>query len=80
MVAQHAAHRHDSLMDAVLSAVVPGLGQLNQQRFAAAAHFFAEAVLLAVIMLAAPQLGVAAVIGLIGVTAWSVIDAYRGAR
>jgi hypothetical protein len=64
-------------MDALLSALVPGLGQLNQGRIAAAAHFGVDAAVLAVLMLAAPQARVFAFVALCGVTLWSMVDAYQ---
>ncbi len=63
--------------DALLSVLIPGLGQLNQRRFVAAAHFGIEALTLVTLMFAAPSLRGIAIVALVGITAWSVFDAYR---
>lgn len=77
MVAMQSTRSAPASLDALLSALVPGLGQLNQRRFIAAAHFGVHAVSLALLMLAAPTVRIVALVALCGVTLWSMIDAYQ---
>lgn len=80
MVSSHPSSLRDPLSDALLSALIPGLGQLNQRRFAPAAWFLAEAVTLVIVLAAAPAMRGLAIAGIIVVTLWAMIDAYRAGR
>ncbi|HET8769695.1 MAG TPA: hypothetical protein VFM71_01810 [Gemmatimonadaceae bacterium] len=65
-------------IDVMLSVLFPGLGQLNQRRFVAAALFIAIAVASLAAMVAAPNLRALGLAGALGVTLWSAVDAFRG--
>ena len=77
MVSSRTHSQETAGTDAMLSALIPGLGQLNQRRFAPAAYFLVEALALVALLLAAPAGRVVAVVGLVGVTLWSMVDAFR---
>jgi hypothetical protein len=81
MVAAHSTDSDTRALDALLSAMVPGAGQLNQRRYADALHFLLDALLLLAVMTTGVRaLSIAGFIGLLAVAGWSVVDAYRGGR
>lgn len=79
MVAIETRRAADAGLAMFLSVICPGLGQLYQGRFAAAAHFLLDTAALVMLMLGAPAFRVPTLLGLLGVGAWSVFDARRAA-
>jgi hypothetical protein len=78
LIASQIGSGESRAFDAMLSACLPGVGQLNQGRIATGIHFLLNAGLLAVVLTGVPPLAVPAMLGLAGVTGWAVIDAWRG--
>ena len=78
MTSSFISHRRPS--DAGLNLLWPGLAQLNQRRVGAAVFFALEAAVACAVLLWNPALRSEVFIGVVGITAWSVLDAYLAER
>jgi len=78
MVAVETEHAEDAGLAMFLSVICPGLGQLYQGRLTAATHFLLETATLITLLVAVPPLRPVAILALLGIAAWSVLDARRG--
>jgi hypothetical protein len=75
-----AAIRRSSPSDAALNLLWPGLAQLVQRRYGVAAFFAVEAAAACVLFIADPAQRPLAVAGIVGLTAWSMVDAWWAER
>ncbi len=80
MNAPHRAVPADSLTDAALSLVWPGLGQLHQGRTTAGIYFIAESLTLVAAFVWAPGWRVLAAVTFAAIAIWAIADAATAAR